>query len=114
MPPKGQYVNVHAELMSFFARNLWRKIWEAISPIECCELDDECDALGRLNKLDLSGNGLVTVDEIQVALRDKLGLSIDDEEKSLAQFVHSLADISKKGFVTLDGKAGDVYCASIV
>ena len=32
LPPKGAYVNIYAELMSFFAGNLWRKIWEAITP----------------------------------------------------------------------------------
>ena len=32
LPTKGRYVNIYAELMAFFAGNLWRKIWEAITP----------------------------------------------------------------------------------
>lgn len=32
LPTKGAYVNIYAELMAFFAGNLWRKIWEAITP----------------------------------------------------------------------------------
>lgn len=32
LPTKGAYINIYAELMGFFAGNLWRKIWEAITP----------------------------------------------------------------------------------
>jgi len=32
LPTKGAYVNIYAELMAFFAGNMWRKIWEAITP----------------------------------------------------------------------------------
>lgn len=32
LPTKGAYINIYAELMAFFAGNLWRKIWEAITP----------------------------------------------------------------------------------
>ena len=42
LPPKGAYVNIHAELMGFFARNLWRKIWDNISnelDSDSCEVD---------------------------------------------------------------------------
>ena len=49
LPPKGAYVNIYAELMSFFARNLWRKIWEAITPRVLAEergkdLEEDYDA----------------------------------------------------------------------
>jgi 2',3'-cyclic-nucleotide 2'-phosphodiesterase (5'-nucleotidase family) len=103
LPPKGAYINIHAELMSYFARNLWRKLWDTVSDEmakECDVLLDECNAEERLAALDLSGDGVVTVDEIQVALRDRLGYSVDDREKSLAEFVHSFADTSGDGTVT--------------
>eukprot|EP00565_Helicotheca_tamesis_P002962 CAMPEP_0185739786 /NCGR_PEP_ID=MMETSP1171-20130828/36254_1 /TAXON_ID=374046 /ORGANISM="Helicotheca tamensis, Strain CCMP826" /LENGTH=661 /DNA_ID=CAMNT_0028411441 /DNA_START=136 /DNA_END=2121 /DNA_ORIENTATION=+ len=116
LPPKGAYANVHAELMGFFARNMWRKIWDAIGPpavskggkiysndpSELCTSLEECDPEGRLSKLDREGNGVVTVDEIHDALRDVIGLSVDPEEKSLAEFVHSFADTTGNGVVTLE------------
>eukprot|EP00977_Amphora_coffeiformis_P029654 scaffold42138_cov229-Amphora_coffeaeformis.AAC.1 len=30
LPAKGDYVNIQMELMGFFSRNLWRRLWEAI------------------------------------------------------------------------------------
>uniref|UniRef100_A0A7S4MI19 Calcineurin-like phosphoesterase domain-containing protein n=1 Tax=Odontella aurita TaxID=265563 RepID=A0A7S4MI19_9STRA len=72
LPPKGAYVNIHAELMSFFARNVWRKIWEAVSPErrlleECGEDPDEecgidadpgtCDPRGRFEALAVAKGG---------------------------------------------------------
>lgn len=103
LPPKGAYVNVHAELMSYFARNLWRKLWDAVSlelASECNIADDECNAEERIAALDVTGDGVVSVDEIQIALRDRLGYSVDDREKSLAEFVHSFADTTGSGQVT--------------
>jgi len=115
LPPKGAYANIHAELMSFFARNMWRKIWEAIGPeattkngsviysndpTELCTYD--CDPSERLERLDLDQDGIVTVDEIHNALRDVVGLSVDPTEKSLAEFVHSFADTTGDGVVTLE------------
>jgi hypothetical protein len=102
LPPKGAYVNIHAELMSYFARNLWRKLWDAVSRelSRECELEDECNAEGRLAALDVTGDGVVTVDEIQMALKEKLGYSIDDREKSLAEFVHTFADTTGTGQIT--------------
>jgi len=102
LPPKGAYVNIHAELMSYFARNLWRKLWEAVSREISgeCEINDECNAEGRLAALDIAGDGVVSVDEIQLALKEKLGYSIDDREKSLAEFVHNFADTTGSGQIT--------------
>jgi len=107
LPPKGAYVNIHAELMSYFARNLWRKLWDSISADlgdeECSIADDfDCQADERLSLLDLSGDGEIGVDEIQRALRDRLGYSVDDREPTLAQFVHSFADTTGNGKITLE------------
>lgn len=109
-PSKGAYVNIQSELMSYFARNLWRKVWEAISPTVngMCEPADQCDPEGRLATLDLDEDGAVGVDEIHAALRDVVGLSVDDTEKSLAQFVHSFADTDGDGEVTLTDF--EVFC----
>ena len=106
LPPKGAYVNIHAELMSYFARNLWRKIWEHVGPENAniiCESEDECDAFGRLTRLShIDGSGEVTIDDIHYALSDMLGLSVDEKEKSLAKFIHNFADTSGDGKVTLE------------
>ena len=103
LPPKGAYVNIHAELMGYFSRNLFRKLWDAISQEleEECSVDEACHADERLAVLDVSGDGVVTVSEIQVALKEKLGYSVDERETSLAEFVHSYADTTGDGQVTV-------------
>jgi hypothetical protein len=111
LPPKGAYVNVHAELMGYFARNLWRKLWDAVSleiASECSVDEDECNVEERLAVLDAEGDGVVSVDEIHVALREKLGYSVDDREKSLAEFVHAFADTTGDGQVTRQDL--EVFC----
>lgn len=104
LPPKGAYHNIHAELMSSFARNIWRKLWEAISEEidEGCSIssEDTCEPEEMLQAMDLSGNGIVSVEEIHALLREKLGLSVDDREMTLAQYVHSFADTNGDGTVT--------------
>ena len=107
LPPKGAYVNIHAELMTYFARNLWRKLWDSISMefATHCETSDtdvkvECLIDECLDALDTTGDGTITVEEILVALRDRLGYSVDDRETTLAQFVHSFADMTGDGQVT--------------
>ena len=103
LPPKGAYVNIQSELITYFAKNLWKKLWDSISKEieDTCDVDNECNAEARLSALDRSGNGIVSVDEIQAALRDKLGLSIDRREQTLAEFVHSYADMTGNGEVAL-------------
>jgi hypothetical protein len=103
LPPKGAYINMHAELMGYFARNLWRKLWDAISEEIAldCAIKTGCNPAARLDALDVSGDGEVTVGEVQMALRDLLGFSVDDREMSLAEFVHSFADTSGSGKLTL-------------
>ena len=54
----------------------------------------------RLNVLDADGSGTVSVDEIHDALRDLLGLSVHDENKTLAEYVHAHADATGNGIVT--------------
>ena len=107
LPPKGAYINIHAELMSYFSRNLWRKIWEALSKriADNCNLVEEnleCNPEKRLAVLDLDGDGEVTVEEMQRGLESLLGYKVDSREMTLAQFVHDFADVDKDGRVTLD------------
>jgi 2',3'-cyclic-nucleotide 2'-phosphodiesterase (5'-nucleotidase family) len=109
LPPKGAYVNVHAELMSYFARNLWRKIWDGISP--AFEIPSHCDPASRLAQLDIDHDGVVSVEEMHAALRDVVGLSVDDRELSLAKFVHSFADTTGSGEVTLEDFK--VFCSEM-
>lgn len=111
LPPKGAYVNLYFTLMSYFARNLWRKIWEALS-LELADncydymsdepCIDECNAAARLRALDRDGDGVVTVEEMQQGLHDLLGYAVDDREMTLAQFVHAFADTTGDGSVTLE------------
>lgn len=101
LPPKGNYVNIYAELMSYFARNLWRKIWEAVQPSPTEDCDDTCMSEERLEMLDRDHDGIIGIPEIHAALGDKLGLSVDAKEMSLATFVHSFADVNNDGKVTL-------------
>ena len=106
LPPKGAYVNVHAELMGYFSRNLFRKLWDAISKEigvdqeECHTVEEACHADERLAALDKSGDGVVSIEEVQIALREKLGYSVDEREMSLAEFVHNYADTSGSGQIT--------------
>lgn len=108
LPPKGVYVNIHAELMGHFARNLWNQLWSAIGDEimddddeDACDVYADCGVEQRLEALDISGDGVVTVEEIQMALRDKLGMSVDQRESVLAEFVHSYADTNGDGTVRL-------------
>lgn len=113
LPPKGAYVNVHAELMGYFARNLWRKLWERIGPKKInptdggeeedgsCDPIGECDPEGRLERIDFDHDGEVSIDDLHKALSSVLKLSVDDSERSLAQFVHNFADTDGSGHVTL-------------
>lgn len=118
LPPKGAYVNIQAELMSYFARNLWRRIWDHLSreldaeceaePVDVMEIECEGgDAVGcnpelRLEQLDSDNDGKISVKEMEAALADFAGLSVDGRELSLAKFVHEYADKSGNGEVTLE------------
>ena len=107
LPSKGDYINIQKELMGFFGRNLWRRLWEAIG--DRIPDTDETKASGameaedsrlRLDVLDRDGSGIVTVDDIHVGLRDILGLCVDNTEKTLAKHVHEIADVTENGKVT--------------
>ena len=113
LPAKGDYINIQAELMGFFARNLWRTLWDAIGemipdPEEVLDASkhngketiEKVESRLRLDILDRDGSGAVTVDDIHVGLRDFLGLSVDNKEKTLARHVHSIADVTGDGRVT--------------
>lgn len=122
LPPKGAYVNIQSELMSYFARNLWRRIWDHLSrelDIECdaepiveeseakdCDTFD-CDPESRLQALDKSNDGTISVEEIQGVLED-IGLSVDTRELTLARFVHDHADQTNTGEVTIEDL--EIFC----
>ena len=116
LPPKGAYVNIQAELMSYFARNLWRRIWDSLShklESECHVQDEtsataECQPEARLETLDADHDGKISVAEVQGALEELVGLSVDNRELTLAQFVHDFADTSGTGEVTLEDL--QVFC----
>ena len=64
-------------------------------------MGDECDPYGRLERLDLDDDGVVSLEDIHCALRDVLGLSVDDSEMSLASFVFTYADTDRDGKVSM-------------
>ena len=114
-PASGSYINIQTELMAFFARNLFRKLWDATGeriqdPEEVLEeftqpsnkTLEEVESRLRLDVLDVDGDGCLTVDDIHVALRDILGLTVHEEEKTLAECIHSYADVTDTGTVTVD------------
>jgi len=140
LPPKGGYVNIQAELMPYFARNIWRKLWQGIAEeISSRHGEDESEAENNaattmkkigsshaemskstttmvsspsvstistdptdyLSVLDRTGDGSVSVEEIQYALKNILGISIDKREKTLAKFIHDYADTTGNGKVTI-------------
>jgi len=118
LPPKGAYVNIQAELMAYFARNLWRRIWDNLSRTLDAECDvavednglcnpEDCNAELRLETLDKNNDGIISVEEIQEALAD-VGLSVDNRELSLAKFVHDFADTTGTGEVTIEDL--EVFC----
>lgn len=51
--------------------------------------------------LDLNDDGIVCVEDILAALRDVAGVSVHEDELELAKFVHSFADVSGNGRVTI-------------
>jgi len=101
LPPQGVYINIHAELMAHFARTLWSRLWASVGE-DVCPIDRACRTEDRFDELDRAGDGIITVQDIQFALRDQLGLSIDKREQSLAEFVHSYADQTGDGTVRLN------------
>jgi hypothetical protein len=132
LPAKGSYVNIHSELMAFFARNLFYKLWEAtgelipdpeevVAAVSSEKLDndaavtppvnlDRIEGTLRLSVLDRDGDGYVSVDDIMMGLRDFLGLSVDESNKTLAEQVHSYADVTASGCVTVHDF--EVFCKS--
>jgi hypothetical protein len=56
----------------------------------------------RLSKLDRDGDGYLTVDDIRAALAEHLGLSIHPQEATLAEYIHSYADATGTGAVTVE------------
>ena len=111
LPPKGNYINIHAALMDYFARNLWRKTWEAAGSSSARQRRDawedgeyKAETKARFDVINTSGDGIISVEEIHHALHDLVGLSVDEtgSEMTLAEFVHGFADISDSGDVTLE------------
>lgn len=95
--------------MSFFARNLWRRLWDLTwqllpEPVKdmADELPEEVEGRLRLSVLDRDGDGCLTIDDIHYGLKEFLGLRVHDEEKTLAKNVHACADVTGSGTVTVD------------
>jgi 2',3'-cyclic-nucleotide 2'-phosphodiesterase (5'-nucleotidase family) len=116
-PAKGDYINVQTELMGFFSRNLFRKLWDATGELMETDTDAsngsdgstnevgseiEMESRLRLSVLDRDGDGLVTVQDIHYGLRQFLGLSVHEEETSLAECIYGYADVTGNGDVTVE------------
>lgn len=114
-PSKGDYINIQSELMGFFARNLFRKLWKAtgkhMSSENLLELEEEgvskaemidMESQLRFSVLDRNNDGILSVEDIHIGLRDYLGLSVYEDEMTLASLVHKYADVTESGRVTVD------------
>lgn len=121
LPMKGDYINIQSELMGFFARNLFRKLWKAtgkhMSTDDLLDLEEEgaskaetleLESQLRFSVLDQNGDGILSVEDIHVGLRDYLGLSVYEEEMTLAKIIHDYADVTESGHVTVDDF--EVFC----
>jgi len=150
LPSKGDYINIQSQLMGFFSRNLFRKLWDITgermamsSPVASSrkssidvtfqastheDADEEDDGSGdvgsddgalasvdesrlRLDVLDRDGDGIVDVSDIHYALEKYLGLSVHGKEQTLAKAVHSHADTTGDGTVTVDDF--EVFCTGM-
>ena len=115
IPGHGAYVNIHTEMLGYFARNLWRKLWDAISDSieDACPIDDPTCSTPEtlLEVLDTNGDGTVSVEEIQRAMGELLDYSVDDRETTLAEFVHAFADATDTGKVTV--KDFELFCSDM-
>ncbi len=121
LPSKGDYINIQSELMGFFARNLFRKLWKAtgkyMSTEDLLDLEEEgcskaemseLESQLRLSVLDQNGDGILSVEDIHIGLRDYLGLSVYEEEMSLAKIIHGYADVTDSGRVTVEDF--EIFC----
>jgi hypothetical protein len=122
LPAKGQYINIHSELMAFFARGMFRKLWEATGELipdpEIVAEDashpvnmERIEGKLRFSVLDRDKKGWLSVDDIHVGLRDFLGLSVDDNYKTLAERVHMCADATGNGQVRVEDF--EVFCTGM-
>lgn len=122
LPPKGQYINIHSELMAFFARGMFRKLWEATGELipdpEVVAEDashpvnmERLEGKLRFSVLDREKKGWLSVEDIHVGLRDFLGLSVDDNYKTLAERVHVCADATGNGMVRVEDF--EVFCTGM-
>lgn len=123
LPLKGDYMNVQTELMGFFARNLFRKLWKAtrkhLSSADLVQLEQEArknqpDGVAelegqlRMSVLDRDGDNILSIEDIHVGLRDNLGLSVYGDEMMLAKYIHRYADVNGDGIVTIDDF--EIFC----
>ena len=121
LPSKGDYINIQTELMGFFARNLFRRLWNAtgkyLSSDDLSKLHDttrsrseaaELEGKLRLTVLDRDGDGKLSVEDIHIGLRDYLGLSVHEKEMTLAKCIHDYADRTGDGTVTVDDF--EIFC----
>ena len=104
LPPKGNYLNIHSLLMSYFARNLWKRMWEQLAAGARAGGAPAAGGVedGVLAAMDLDGDGVISVEEIHASLARILGMSTDGTQMALARYVHRFADATGNGHVTRD------------
>mmetsp|Transcript_47984 Transcript_47984/g.78175 ORF Transcript_47984/g.78175 Transcript_47984/m.78175 type:complete len:231 (+) Transcript_47984:3-695(+) len=104
LPSHEILINIHALLMGFFARNLWRRIWETarashdgVAP----EGSPKKDSQDVLDAMDTNNDGVISVEEIQAYLAT-VGIHTDKGETALAELVREFADVTGDGAVTIE------------
>jgi hypothetical protein len=68
----------------------------------------ELESQLRFSVLDQNGDGKLSVADIHVGLRDYLGLSVYEDEMTLAKIIHDYADVTESGYVSVDDF--EVFC----
>eukprot|EP00747_Dinoflagellata_sp_TGD_P093560 gnl/TRDRNA2_/TRDRNA2_165808_c1_seq1.p1 gnl/TRDRNA2_/TRDRNA2_165808_c1~~gnl/TRDRNA2_/TRDRNA2_165808_c1_seq1.p1 ORF type:complete len:240 (-),score=37.13 gnl/TRDRNA2_/TRDRNA2_165808_c1_seq1:301-1020(-) len=91
MPREEEFVPLEVELMSYFARKVWKRI------LKLCASADGVD----VTVIDTDGDGFISKAEIQDCMK-RLGVHVADGEFTLVDFIVSVVDANQDGMVSAE------------
>jgi len=106
-PGDEEFAPLDAELLGHCARGVWRRI------VNLCRPERKGGA-ANVGAVDLDGDGVVSKEEIQAAMR-QLGMRVDGEEFTLADLIVSAGDLNEDGQVStedLEAEAARLFVRS--